>query len=78
MESNQNSVFQGDFKMAKRKITKKELSNRISILLLTFFTFYLIEPVRTWASENLVITTGWQIIIGVTGILSVLYLFELR
>lgn len=62
--------------MAKKKITKKELKNRIAYISLAFFTFYIVEPIRdkvgALSSEP---TT--QIFIGGLGILITLWLFRL-
>ena len=55
------------------EITKKELKTRISYLLLGFFTFYLVSPVREWVSTNLQIN---PIIFGIFGVLLSLYFFK--
>lgn len=56
-----------------KRITKRELMSRIGYILLGFFTFYMIAPLRTWVDENL----QWDpIVIGISGILLVLLLFD--
>jgi len=65
------SSFKGD-KMGF-KITKKELKARGGYILLGFFTFYMVDPVREWVANNF--TTN-PMLIGIVGILITLYLFE--
>lgn len=60
----------------KRRITKKELRSRFGFLLLAFFGFYLIAPIRESLSTNFQLEPMTQIIIGIGGILTVLYFFD--
>lgn len=57
----------------KRKITKKELKGRFGLIVLGFFSFYLVEPIRDWVSSNININ---PIIIGAAGILIALYMWD--
>ncbi len=62
--------------MVKRKITKKELRGRIGFILLAFFTFYLVSPIRQWFETNFAVAQNLQIVIGIIGILITLYFFD--
>ncbi len=54
-------------------ITKNELKSRIGFILLGFFSFYLVEPLRKFVDSNLQLNP-W--IIGIGGILVVLFFFD--
>jgi len=56
-----------------RKITKTEIKTRAGYLLLGFFTYYLVEPVRDYINNILHVN---PVIVGVVGIATTLYLFE--
>lgn len=55
------------------RITKEEIKQRIAYLLLGFFTFYIVEPAREYFNEVLHIN---PIIVGVVGMIAVLYFFD--
>lgn len=54
-------------------ITPREFKSRMGFILLGFFTFYLVEPLRTYIDAHANIS---PFIIGIGGILATLYLFE--
>lgn len=60
----------------KRKITKKELKSRMGFILLAFFTFFLVKPIRDTLSTNFQLEPITQMIIGIGGILAVLWYFK--
>ena len=55
------------------RITQKELTGRLGFILLGFFTFYLVEPIRQAIS---IINPTTNIIIGILGLLATLYFFD--
>lgn len=54
-------------------ITGREFKSRLGFILLAFFAFYLIEPVKEWINSNFQIN---PLIIGVVGIILTLYFFD--
>lgn len=60
----------------KKKITKKELRSRAGFILLAFFTFFLVKPIRDTLSTNFQLEPMTQIIVGIGGILAVLWYFD--
>ena len=57
-------------------ITKKEFRYRFGLAALIFFTFFLINPVQEWLTENYPDANFF--IIGAAGFLMVLYYFNLE
>lgn len=57
------------------EITKEELKSRVGYILLGFFTFYIVEPIRDLVSKYVPIN---PIIIGIVGLLITLYLFDFK
>jgi hypothetical protein len=55
------------------RITKKELTSRIGYILLGFFSFYLVEPLRNLIDSSLEINS-W--VIGIGGIILTLLFFD--
>jgi len=55
------------------EITKKELKTRVGFILLGFFTFYLISPVRELIDKSININ---PFIFGIGGIILTLLIFE--
>lgn len=58
----------------KRKITKKEVNNRIGYVFLGFFGFLLVEPIRNLFNTNFQIEPITQMFIAIIGILFVLFM----
>jgi hypothetical protein len=54
-------------------LTKQELKSRIGFILLGFFSFYLVEPLRELVDTNLQLN---PFIIGGVGLLLVLMFFD--
>lgn len=52
-----------------------EVRSRLGYVLLGFFTFYLVEPIRTWVESQ---TSISPILIGTIGVMATLYFFEFR
>lgn len=59
--------------MVKKQITGKEINNRLKYVLLGFFIFYLVAPLRDWINENLSIN---PILFGIIGLVFVLWYFD--
>jgi len=55
------------------KITRSEIEGRGKFILLGFFTFYLVEPIRIWMNANIQLN---DMIIGLGGILLTLWFFK--
>jgi len=55
------------------KITKSETVKRLGYVLIGFFTYYLVAPIRDLVNEYVSIN---PIIIGLVGIVAVLYFFK--
>lgn len=55
------------------RITGEEFKRRMGFILLGFFSFYLVEPVRIWIETTVGIN---DFIIGGLGILATLYFFD--
>ena len=55
------------------KITNSEFKKRLGFILLGFFTFYLVDPIREWIKLNINMN---PFLIGIGGILLALYLFD--
>lgn len=59
--------------MAKKSITKEELQKRMGYILLGFFAYYLVGPIRDWVNTEVQVN---PIAVGIVGIIFTLYFFE--
>jgi len=55
------------------RITNKEVKSRMGYILIGFFAFYLVDPIKSWINANWNIN---PILVGIVGILITLYFFD--
>ena len=61
----------------KNKITRKELKNRLVLLILALFSWFLLAPIYDSLTSSFQLTPTTQFLIGLGGITLILYFYNI-